>query len=259
MQIKVSKESLAEIKNWFADYVGTFKKGDPEIQENIELKEDHTSRVCKEILKIGEKLGLNDDELRLAEIIALLHDIGRFEQYSRYKTFMDSKSENHAELGIDILERTGVLKQFNDTIQYLIKRSIKYHNYPSLPVEETETCLFYSKLLRDADKIDIWKVVTDYYHRKDGKRNTALELELPDTRGFSEEVLRGLRNRQAVHMKNVRNLNDFKLLQAGWIFDINFKPSLELVKQRLYLEKIKAALPESQEIDEIFDFINNNS
>ena len=55
-------------------------------------------QVCKEILNIGEQIELNNDELRLSEVIALFHDIGRFEQYAHYKTFVDRKSENHAEL-----------------------------------------------------------------------------------------------------------------------------------------------------------------
>jgi len=219
------------------------------------LKEDHTRRVCNEILKIGKELALNDDELKLAEIIALLHDVGRFQQYARYRTFQDARSENHAELGIRILEQNGVLKQFNDTTQNLIIKAIRYHNLASLPENENKTCLFYARLLRDADKLDIWRIVTDYYHRKDGKKNTALELELPDTPGISREVYNDLMNKRAVKTKNIHNLNDFKLLQAGWIFDINFQPSLDLVKEGRYLEKIRKALPESTEIDSLFKSI----
>ena len=258
MQIKVSRESLAEIKNWFTDYVHAFKKGDPAIRDNIGLKENHTRRVCEEILELGKSLGLTEEELNLAEIIALLHDVGRFEQYARYRTFKDSKSENHAELAVKIIEEKQILKHLCNDTQDVIIYSIRHHNYPNLPEGERENLLFYSKLLRDADKLDIWKVVTDYYSRKDGKRNTALELELPDSPGYSEEVAYDLKNKKSVLMKYVRNLNDFKLLQAGWVFDINFEPSLEMVKQRRYLEKIREALPESTEIDEIFEFIHSN-
>jgi response regulator RpfG family c-di-GMP phosphodiesterase len=88
----VEHQNLTEIKNWFTQYVRLFKNGDETDQRNIILKEDHTFRVCNEILNIGKKLGLNDDELRLAEIIALLHDVGRFEQYTVYKTFSDRQS-----------------------------------------------------------------------------------------------------------------------------------------------------------------------
>jgi putative nucleotidyltransferase with HDIG domain len=255
MLISITKERLTELKDWFTSYVHTFQYIEPEIQQNIDLKEDHTMRVCKEILCIGEQLGLNDDELRLAEIIALLHDVGRFEQYARYHTFSDLKSENHAELSVKIIKKFGLLKQFDNAIGDVIMRSIKYHNWPSLPLEETEPCLFYSKLIRDADKLDIWKVVTDYYYRKDPGKNGAIELELPNTQGFSEEVYHDLVNKRIVNIKHIKNLNDFKLLQIGWIFDINFKPTLDCIKERRYLELIRDVLPESKEINEIFDII----
>jgi len=87
VKIILSKKSVADLKKWFTSYVQTFKYKDLELQQNIDLKKDHTRRVCEEIINLGEQLGLNEDELRLAEIIALLHDIGRFEQYARYKTF----------------------------------------------------------------------------------------------------------------------------------------------------------------------------
>jgi hypothetical protein len=257
VKIKIDQIKLAEVKQWFTDYVNTFKFVDQGIQQNIDLKKDHTRRVCKEILDIGSQLGLNDDELRLAEIVALLHDTGRFEQISRYQTFMDSKSVDHAELGIKILKHFDVLNPFDDSIKKLIYCSIKYHSKPSLPVNETEPCLLFCKLIRDADKLDILNVVTEYYHRKGGEKNGSIVLELPDTPGISDEVCRNLMNKSIVNIENVTNLNDFKLLQAGWIFDINFQPTLDCIKKRRYIEMIREVLPESKEIDEIFDLINS--
>jgi hypothetical protein len=255
VEIIIDQIKLAEVKKWFTEYVHTFKFVDQGIQQNIDLKEDHTLRVCKEILNIGSQLGLNEDELRLAEIIALLHDTGRFEQISRYQTFMDSKSVDHAELGIKILKHFKVLKPFDDPIKKLIFCSIKYHSKPSLPVDETEPCLFFCKLIRDADKLDILNVVTEYYHRKGGAKNSSIVLELPDTPGISDKVYRNLMDRHTVNIKDVKNLNDFKLLQAGWIFDINFQPTLDCIKNRRYLEKIREVLPKSPDIDEIFNII----
>ena len=124
-------------------------------------------------------------------------------------------------------------------------------------MQETEACLFFSRLLRDADKLDIWKVVTDYYHRKDGRRHEALELNLPDTEGFSREVHRDIMNRTIIDMRHVKNMNDFKLLQAGWIFDVNFKPTLISIRQRRYLELIRDALPQSKDMMAIFETLQN--
>jgi len=253
--IDISNERVQDLKDWFSSYVRTFKH-DAKGLQNIELKEEHTKRVCREILSIGEQLGLTDNEMRLAEITALFHDIGRFEQYARYKTFVDRKSVNHAELGVKILKRYGVLNELEESTKSLIFRTIQYHNRAVLPQEETEICLFFAKLLRDADKIDIWRVVTDYYNLKDGQRNGALELDLQDTPGFSEEVYQDLINKRIVDINHVKKLNDFKLLQIGWIFDINFKPTLHAVCSRRYLEMIRDVLPEPEKIGILFSIIN---
>jgi len=258
MKISITRENLNELKNWFKIYVHTFQNSDPEIQQNFDMKENHTMRVCKEIRTIGKQLGLNDDEQRLAEIIGLLHDVGRFEQYARYKTFMDKKSENHAELGLKILAKFDVLKLIDKPVQEIILQAIKHHNQPSLPLENTERWMFYAKLIRDADKLDIWKVVIDYYSRIAARRTGAIELDLPDTPGFSEEVYSDLISRRFVDIKYVRNLNDLKLLQVGWIFDINFQATMDCINERGYLEMIRDVLPKSKKMDEIFDTIHSS-
>lgn len=257
MKIIMDKKIVYNLKNWFISYVKTFKYDNNESQQNIDIKREHTERVTEEIINIGKQLGLNDNELNLAEIIALFHDIGRFEQYDRYKTFSDHKSEDHAELGLKILKQYDVLGRLDENLRKVILCSIKYHNWPSLPAKETKTCLFYSRLIRDADKLDIWRVVTGYYHRKDGQRNIALELELPETPGISEEVYKALMNKQIVDVKHVKNINDIKLLQAGWIYDINFKPTFECIKNRRYIESLRDALPKMIEVTDIFDIIKS--
>ncbi|MBC2715505.1 MAG: HD domain-containing protein [Desulfobacteraceae bacterium] len=253
--IKISDQCVEKLKKWFFSYVETFKHGNNVLTENTILKENHTIRVCNEIEDIGKSLDLNSNKLRLAEITALFHDIGRFEQYARYQTFVDSKSENHALLSVKILENKGILNGFDETLKNLIFRIIKYHNRATLPEKENETCLFFSKLLRDADKLDIWKVVINYYHEKNSRRNSALELDLPDTAGFSNEVYQDLMDKQIVDIRHVKSLNDFKLLQVGWIFDINFDATLNAVRSRHYLEMIQAVLPETKKIQEIFHMI----
>ena len=252
----INNELLQDLKEWFFSYVKTFKRqGDAGLQ-NIVLKEEHTRRVCEEIVDIGRQLGLPNDELRLAEVIALFHDIGRFEQYARYKTFVDRQSEDHAELGVKILKRFGVLDHCEEATKKLIFRTIQYHNRAALPRTETKTCLFFAKLLRDADKMDIWRVVTDYYRQKEGERNSALELDLPDTPTFSEAVYQDLINKRIVDANYIKTLNDFKLLQIGWIFDINFEPTLRAICARGYLKTIRDVLPQSRKIDDVFSIVH---
>lgn len=255
VEICMNEKNVQYLKDWFFHYVQKFKQGDINFQENITLKENHTMRVCKEIVDIGKQIGLNNDELRLAEVIALFHDIGRFEQYAYYRTFVDNKSVNHAELGVQILKDNKVLVALDESKQSLILRTISYHNRASLPKNETDACLMYTKLLRDADKLDIWRVVTDYYNQKNGKQNAALELDLPNTSGVSEAVCQDIINSRIVDIKHLKNLNDFKLLQMGWVFDINFDATFHCVQSRRYMEMIGDALPKSKDIQDVIGII----
>lgn len=255
----MDKETLKDLLRWFSEYVQAFKSGDPDGDRNIVLKEEHTHRVRGEICEIGRALGLDDEDLRLAEVLALFHDLGRFPQYARYNTFSDRRSCNHAALSVKVLQENGVLDSLEPSKRDLILRTISYHNRAALPEDESERCLFFSKLLRDADKLDIWAVLLDYYHqrRRNADRNEALELDLPDTPGISEEVYQDLMAQEIVKAKNLRCLNDFKLLQASWIFDINYWPALVAVKDREYLERIREALPNSEKVDQIFDLLES--
>jgi hypothetical protein len=244
-----------DMKKWFADYLRTFKSDDADLRQNISLKQEHSQRVCTEILDIGGKIGLHDQELALAELIALFHDIGRFEQYARYRTFADRASVNHAAFGVKILKEKRVLDKLDESTRDLVLKTILYHNRATLPRQESKTCLLFTKLLRDADKLDIWRVVTEYYARSDSQRNAALELGLPDTPEISAKVYRDLLAGKIVSIHHLKNLNDFKLLQISWIYDINFVPTFQRIRERAYLAIIRQALPQSDKIETIFSVI----
>jgi len=251
----MNRELVKECRDWFDGYVRSFRSEDQDFQQNIDMKEKHTLRVCDEILSLGKELELNNGDLFLVEILALFHDVGRFEQYNRYRTFVDRDSEDHAALGVKILQEKKVLAGLDEPPRNLILRSISYHNRAALPREETEECLFFTKLLRDADKLDIWKVVTDYYHRKDRRRNVAIELGLPDTPGISQKVYESLMRKEIVDAGHLNNLNDFKLLQIGWLYSINFTPTFHCIKERKYLNIIRKYLPQTKTIDNIFSIV----
>ena len=101
---------LPALKARFGDYVRRFASDDPIVQENMDLKAEHTRRVCEAILDVGRSLRLSAEDLCLAETSALLHDIGRFEQYRCYRTFADYKSEDHAALGVKVIQTERALE-----------------------------------------------------------------------------------------------------------------------------------------------------
>jgi HD superfamily phosphohydrolase YqeK len=234
---------LQYLKVWFENYVRGFDSDDADIQKNMDLKAEHTRRVCENILDIGRSLDLSSGDLYLAEAAALLHDIGRFEQYRKYHTFADGKSENHAALGVRIIKENGILKNFEPASADTILRAVACHNRLAVPADGTPAFLLILRMLRDADKADIWRVVTEYYRNSADNRNQAVELDLPDTGEISDAIYEALVNGESARMADLKVLNDFKLLQIGWIFDVNFPRTFEIVRENGYLESIRDALP----------------
>ncbi|EKD82732.1 MAG: metal-dependent phosphohydrolase, partial [uncultured bacterium] len=256
---RITSEDLKHFKNWFDAYVENFVSDDPEVKMNIDLKYQHTLRVCNAAVEIATDLGLAGPDLCLAETAALFHDVGRFEQFWRYRTFSDKRSVNHASFGVGILRGNDVLLRLSESERILILKSIAFHNQAVLSEGLDDRCLLHARLLRDADKLDIWRVATDYYRqRASGTINAGLELNLPDTPGISPEVHKSLINGQTVLFENLRNLNDFKLLQVGWAYDINFVPTLQRLKDRGYLDDLQSFLPDCAEVREVFAAVMHN-
>lgn len=263
MNLAINQTEFQKFKNWFSGYAFSFKGYDSALTENTNLKEKHTYKVCEAILDIGKSIFLNEEELILAETVALFHDVGRFEQYKRFGTFMDSKSVNHSELGIEVLVREKVLDIIASETKDLIIKAIRYHNQARLPESENEECLLFSRLVRDADKLDIYRVVSEYYaEQKQGRKNKAIELDLPDTQSVSDEVVMAVINRKIVSFKDVKSLNDFKILQLAWIYDINFSFTSRRIKNEKYLDKIWDSMKEASIDPYIFllvsEHINKN-
>lgn len=248
----LSEENLRQLKAWFTKYVHSFYATEPVLRPDLVLKEKHSRRVGVQILNIGGKLGLGDNDLRIAETMGLLHDIGRFEQVTRYRTFSDRKSVDHAAMGLLVLQREKTLAALDEKTRQLIRKAISYHNRLGVPAEESPACLFYSRLLRDADKLDILALFADYYYIDEEKRSTIVELDLPDEPDVSPGVLKDLQQGKVVNMSHLKFLNDFKLLQLGWVYDINFQPTLQALHGHGYLQKIRATLPSSAAIDHIY-------
>jgi len=247
----MQKEDLDYFREWFFKYVKRFFSPDSFTQENIELKIEHTRRVCENILLIAKSEKISEKECRLAETIALFHDLGRFEQFTKYKTFSDSESENHAALGVKILNKEGVLACLPEEERKLVLKAVEYHNLMEIPgsVNPSSKLHFFCRLIRDADKIDILRLASEEYAEEEKNRNPALELYLPDAQGYSGPIVSEILNNRMAKIGDMKNRNDIKLLRLSWIFDLNFPATFSLLKEYGYLESIISFLPESKETD----------
>ena len=203
--------------------------------DRIKTKVAHIGRVANMARKIAENLNLEKEDIELAELIGLLHDIGRFEQVRIYNTFVDRDSVNHGELGVKILFEDRLIDKFVEDRQYddIIKKSILNHNRSPKNIEtSSERELLHSKIIRDADKIDILYILTF------GKKEIAWEKADLSNDTISDEIYREFIEEKSIDYSKRQTSADILVSHFAYIYDINFKCSLKIIKENKYLEKI---------------------
>ena len=151
------KIDIEKAKQAFKEYVKNYDQED----KQVKLKIEHIERVSQLARNMAEKLKLSEEDIALAELIGLLHDIGRFEQIRIYHTFIDKKSINHGELGAKVLFEEGLIRKFIETDEFdeIIRLSIINHNRDDIEEDLTERQLLHAKLIRDADRTDIFYIL----------------------------------------------------------------------------------------------------
>lgn len=230
------------MENNFDNYLKRFNLDD----NNIRLKYDHSCRVMHLTSKYARNLGFSDYDVKLASLIGLLHDIGRFEQLKTYDSFYDKETIDHADLGVKILFEDGLIKKFWDNKKdyELIEFAIKNHNKKNISKCNNKDYIKQAKLIRDVDKIDIMYIygVTD-------------ELKIRGTHDkISDEVLENIRQHKIISYEMTKNDNDKIALSFAFAFDINYDECLGEFKK--YLNKFYDKLTYKEEFDEILNIIN---
>jgi hypothetical protein len=237
---------LLNLRQWVLNYCKKFHSSDENDQRNIALKETHTYRVASNMLSISGAALRNRSKIMIAEAIGLLHDIGRFPQYAQYRTFKDSISVNHGRLGAEVLAQEKVLLSLPLNEQEIISDAVRFHNARSVPGTLSAESIYFLKMVRDADKLDIWRVFAEYYGKDAAERESAAGLGLPDTPEYTDAVLACLAKKTVASLSSLKTLNDFKIMQLTWVYDLNFPASFRLAFDQGFIDRVIASLPETE-------------
>lgn len=214
----------------FKEYVKNYNPED----KQVKLKIHHIERVANLARKMAEKLNLSEEDIQLAELIGLLHDIGRFEQIRLYHTFVDRKSVNHGELGAKILFEDGLIRNFIETDEFdeIIKKAIINHNRGKIEDGLTKRQLLHSKLVRDADKTDI------FYLLITGDEKTVWEVENMNNETVTDEIFREFIEDKHIDYKNIQTGGDRLVAHFAYIYDLYFRTTFTIFKEKNYVEKL---------------------
>jgi putative nucleotidyltransferase with HDIG domain len=210
----------------YLDFFKSYTKKFDFNTKGIKVKYGHSIKVYKESNLFIKKNDINNErDKKLINIIALFHDIGRFEQYTKYKTFNDYISIDHGKLGVDILRESKILdEEFNKEEIEIIEIAIINHNKKDIEDGLNNRQMFHCKVIRDLDKLDIYRVYLKYYNH--------------DPEYIKKDFYDKLMTNNKIDYRNAKTNTDYAVLKLSWIYDFNFKYTLDRVLKKNYIEKI---------------------
>ena len=252
---------LEKAKTAFKEYVNNYKNQN---EPGFNLKVVHTYHVVENARMISNELRLTEEDVSLACVIGLLHDIGRFDELKNRKRF-DSVGNDHALFATKLLFEDGLITQFVDSSEYnnIIKKAIENHNKKEIEKGLNERELLHAKIIRDADKLDNFEVLKteNIKNRFPGLFNSIEEFE---NSAISDKVFNSVKDKECVDIKDRVYPLDYWICVLAFVFDISFPETLSIIKNKDYINilidrfEYKQSLGKMNEIRQIINrYIDN--
>ena len=274
--MKINRE---HIKKTFQEYTDRYDSTNPKIK----LKIDQTYRVADLCEQIAQSLELSAAEVDLAWLSGMLHDVGRFEQLRRYNTFSDAQSVDHARFAVELLYDDGLIADYvpeisttelvadartwrsmgganesptaqsediplSDILQTL-RIAIGEHSAYRIQKGLDERTRMFCQILRDADKVDIFRVICDTpmeevygFQTKDILRSA-----------ITPEVMQAFYEHHAVLRKLKKCPADYIVAHGSLTFELVYPESLRIAKEQGYLKQMMSFQSENPDTAEIFE------
>ena len=213
-------------------------------------KLEHTYHVANTSKDIATKLNLDAENIALAELIGLLHDIGRFEEFKVMNSY-DGTKFDHAAYGVKILFEDGLIKEFIDEEKYytIIKNAIYNHNKYKIQDNIDEMSLLHSKIIRDSDKLDNFRIEVEHTPEKHFV-NIVKSVEDFENSLISDSVLNSIKKHECVKITDRKTPLDYYICLLGFVFDIYFKETFDIIKSNNYMnilvDKFDYKMPETK-------------
>lgn len=227
----------------FTQYVNKFNRGDI----NIDRKYYHSLRVKSLCQVLAKHIGFSDEDAKIAEVVGLLHDYGRFHQWSLYHTYNDHKSIDHGDYGVEeLFEKDQIQNFWTKKEDYdEIYDAIKYHNKIAIPNNLSDHNKKLCKIIRDADKLDIM-----YLYASES-------LPFPEEGEIAPKVKEYFDNETLVDTKFEQTDADHGITILALMYDINFNYSFYHLKEYKILDQIYENIKEKEKFKPYFEKINN--
>ena len=251
----MDKNTYNTLKTVFFDYTKQFYKNS-RLDDALQEKLNHIIRVSENCVYIAKNIKLDENDILKAEICGLYHDIGRFSQLRDYKTLDDSKSVNHGIEGYNTIIKNNLLNSADKIEAETILNSVKFHNAISIPDNLNEQSVLFTNIVRDADKLDIFFMLNEAIvtNKIQNDKSTVWNLDFKEA---NQVILDKILNNECASYSEVKSATDVCILQLGWIYDLNFYPTLQHIKDMKCIENINRIIPLNKKTIETLNHLKN--
>ncbi|MDL2271723.1 HD domain-containing protein [Desulfovibrio sp. OttesenSCG-928-I05] len=229
----------------FFSYARSYDSGNAEEDRYLRLKEEHSLNVLFAAGRIAaEEPVFTPPALRRALLLAALyHDLARFPQYARFKTFSDPRSFNHGHMASREIGRLNLLADESVAVARMARAAVALHNRFSLPAGIPADLRRVTQALRDADKLDILRIMHDAL-RPGIPVDATILLHVADSSDFTPKILEAVRTRRMASYTDLKTNTDFRLLLCGWFYDLTYPASRRMAVASGVYTELTALLPD---------------
>ena len=241
-------DCFEQARQGFDRYVAGFHEPDGSVPFAIDAKFKHTGEVCELTDRIlaGER-GFSRHDALVFRLCALFHDLSRFEQYARFKTFLDRISFDHGDRSAALIDELGFIPDLPAEDRACVIDAVRVHNKFAIPEAFPAAHLAAAKMVRDADKLAILRLIIRFF--SGDFSDPTIRLDLPDAPGWSPVILETALRGQCVHYTDMKSINDFKIALFAWSADLNYPASAAIALDEDLFGRLRALLPADDGID----------
>jgi putative nucleotidyltransferase with HDIG domain len=243
----ITEELLKECRLEFEAFFQSIVVGLPENQKRVEDVRSHSVRVLNNSLILSKTVLQNEEDKRIAEVIALFHDLGRASLIAQGTDSPTHIQRDHAVLSAKLVQQMDFYSKMTNDIQLIIMKSIENHNKLKLPKLDSEQQTLFARLLRDSDKLDIFDSSYRFFKERQGIQ-PIMTFDLVNSAEVSEKIIKSIMAGKTAAVEDMKTMNDYKLLLISMAFDLNFKYSFRLLSEKQYIQKIYETLPKRDQI-----------
>lgn len=223
---------------WFHEFTAAYLLENTFDSNPLLLKIEHSKKVLKHAFAI-----IHDNDfkpyLNLAIVLAALyHDLGRFPQYTKWNTFKDSISVNHALLGAKMLKNNHIIQEEDLLVRRIVLCAVALHNRFTVKKSLMPDIKLVTNAVRDSDKCDIIRIFAEEFSTKNENNATIMLNVVDDANLYTPAIMEDALAGRVASYGQLQSVNDFKILLGTWIYDTHFSTSKRFLKQSGYLEAI---------------------